>query len=69
MCSAIPGVLKSVCVRFTVCRTGEARLSRGYRLPARYIIHTVGPKYNIKYKTAAESALYSACRSVMQIVK
>jgi O-acetyl-ADP-ribose deacetylase (regulator of RNase III) len=25
------------------CRTGEARMTRGYRLPARYVIHTVGP--------------------------
>ncbi len=25
------------------CPTGEARISRGYRLPARYVIHTVGP--------------------------
>jgi O-acetyl-ADP-ribose deacetylase (regulator of RNase III) len=25
------------------CPTGEARLSRGYRLPARWVIHTVGP--------------------------
>lgn len=25
------------------CRTGEAKITRGYRLPARHIIHTVGP--------------------------
>ena len=25
------------------CPTGEARITRGYKLPARYVIHTVGP--------------------------
>lgn len=25
------------------CRPGEAKLTRGYRLPARFVIHTVGP--------------------------
>jgi O-acetyl-ADP-ribose deacetylase (regulator of RNase III) len=25
------------------CPTGEARITQGYRLPARYVIHTVGP--------------------------
>ena len=25
------------------CRSGEAKITKGYRLPARYVIHTVGP--------------------------
>lgn len=25
------------------CRTGEAKITKGYRLPARHVIHTVGP--------------------------
>jgi O-acetyl-ADP-ribose deacetylase (regulator of RNase III) len=28
------------------CRTGEAKLTKGYRLPARHILHTVGPVWN-----------------------
>lgn len=28
------------------CRTGEAKITKGYKLPARYVIHTVGPVYS-----------------------
>jgi O-acetyl-ADP-ribose deacetylase (regulator of RNase III) len=28
------------------CPTGEARITRGYRLPATFVIHTVGPVYH-----------------------
>ncbi|HEX7035125.1 MAG TPA: O-acetyl-ADP-ribose deacetylase [Pseudomonadales bacterium] len=31
------------CRRIGGCPTGEARITGGYRLPARYVIHTVGP--------------------------
>jgi O-acetyl-ADP-ribose deacetylase (regulator of RNase III) len=27
------------------CPTGQAKITKGYRLPARYVIHTVGPVY------------------------
>jgi O-acetyl-ADP-ribose deacetylase (regulator of RNase III) len=51
------------------CRTGEAKISKGYRLPARYVIHTVGPRYNQKYKTAAESALFNCYRRTLQLMR
>ena len=28
------------------CQTGEAKITKGYRLPARYVIHTAGPVWN-----------------------
>lgn len=34
------------------CPTGEARITRGYNLPARYVIHTVGPVYRGREKDA-----------------
>ena len=34
------------CRQIGGCRTGEAVVTRGYRLPARYVIHTVGPVWS-----------------------
>lgn len=45
-----------------LCRTGEVRLTKGYNLPAKYVIHTVGPIYSDKYKTAAENTLHLCYR-------
>ena len=28
------------------CKTGEAKITKGYSLPSRYVIHTVGPVWN-----------------------
>ncbi len=41
------------------CPTGEARLTGGYRLPARYIIHTVGPIW--RGGGAGEADLLARC--------
>lgn len=37
--------LKIACARLGGCHTGEAKITEGFNLPARFVIHTVGPVY------------------------
>lgn len=37
--------LQAACRKLGGCATGEAKITPGFRLPARYIVHTVGPVY------------------------
>ena len=41
------------------CKTGDAKITRGYRLPARHVIHTVGPVWN--GGDAGEPELLASC--------
>ena len=50
--------LLSECRTIGGCPTGEARITKGYKLPARHVIHTVGPVYSGK---AQDSRLLTNC--------
>lgn len=52
------GLLKE-CILLRGCRTGEAKITKGYRLPARYVIHTPGPVW--KGGGKGEEALLKSC--------
>lgn len=63
------------CLTLGGCHTGEAKLTRGYNLPCRYVIHTVGPvwrgglfgekeKLASCYWNALELAYRNSCESV-----
>ena len=48
-CRAVPQVRPRV-----RCPTGDARLTPGFRLPAKYVVHTVGPVWNGGYEHEPE---------------
>lgn len=55
--AAGPGLWEE-CSGLGGCPTGEARISKGYNLPNRYVIHTVGPVYRA---SPDDPVLLSAC--------
>jgi O-acetyl-ADP-ribose deacetylase (regulator of RNase III) len=56
------------CYQIGGCPTGEARLTKGYRLPAKFVIHTVGPVWTGGER--GEPELLASCyRAVFRIAR
>ena len=51
--------LKEYCAKLGGCPTGEAKITPGFKLPAKYVIHTVGPVWH--GGKSRESTLLANC--------
>jgi O-acetyl-ADP-ribose deacetylase (regulator of RNase III) len=51
------------------CRPGEAKITRGYRLPARFVIHTVGPIWRGGKHDEARTLANCYCNSLRLAVE
>jgi len=65
--AAGPGLLEE-CRLLGGCRTGEAKMTGGHRLPARFVIHTVGPVWH--GGDCCEDMLLTSCyRSSLELAQ
>lgn len=57
------------CLTLGGCKTGEAKITKGYNLKAKYVIHTVGPVYKRMQPEVAEPQLYSCYKNTLEVAK
>jgi len=55
------------CRTLNGCETGGSKMTRGYNLPARHVIHTVGPIYAEKFKEEKAAELASCYRTSLEL--
>jgi len=60
--------LLAECRRLNGCSTGQAKLTKGYRLPAKFVIHTVGPVWH-GGKSGEPELLASCYRSCFALAR
>lgn len=55
------------CKKLGGCKTGEAKITKGYNLPAKYVIHTVGPVYGREGKERSAELLKSCYENSLML--
>ena len=56
------------CRSLNGCKTGQSKITKGYKLPAKYVIHTVGPVWHGGNRHE-EELLKSCYKSVLNLAK
>jgi O-acetyl-ADP-ribose deacetylase (regulator of RNase III) len=59
--------LLAECRTLNGCNTGDAKITRGYRLPARHVIHAVGPVWSRKREDECDQLLASCYRASLAL--